>query len=221
MATAPRMSTESVTETSLADFAADVRTGLTKPGQKELYSKYLYDEIGSTLFEAIVLLPEYGLSRAGDRLLERHSMEIARLLPGPVVVAELGSGTARRTRWMLEALSKRQNVNYYPIDISRSALDRAELDLSRLESVSILGFERAYLDGLLEVAAQREPGVHLLVLFLGSTIGNFDRPAGDQFLREVRRTLVEGDALLLATDLEAARAFLENSALRHLILSLG
>jgi len=202
MSTAARMSTERITEASLADFAADVRTGLGKPGQKELYSKYLYDEIGSALFDVICLLPEYGLSRAGGRLLEQYAAEIVGRLPGPVVVAELGSGTAWKTRWILEALSKQQNVNYYPIDISRAALNRCEMDLGRMEAVSIVGFERAYLDGLLEVAARREPGAHLLVLFLGSTIGNFDRPAGDQFLREVRRVLVPGDALLLATDLE-------------------
>jgi L-histidine Nalpha-methyltransferase len=68
--------------------------------------------------------------------------------------------------------------------------------------VSIVGFERAYLDGLLEVAARRRPDARLLVLFLGSTIGNFDRPAGDQFLRRVRQILQKDDALLLATDLE-------------------
>ncbi|HKM89140.1 MAG TPA: L-histidine N(alpha)-methyltransferase [Candidatus Acidoferrales bacterium] len=202
MSTAARMFTERITEAALADFAADVCAGLTKPGQKELYSKYLYDEIGSALFDVICLLPEYGLSRAGGRLLERNAAEIVSRLPAPVVVAELGSGTAWKTRWILEALSNRQNVNYYPIDISRAALHRCELDLGRIESVSIVGFERAYLDGLLEVAARREPGVHLLVLFLGSTIGNFDRPAGEQFLREVRRVLVPGDALLLGTDLE-------------------
>ena len=71
-----------------------------------------------------------------------------------------------------------------------------------MDRVSIVGFERAYLDGLQEVAARRRDGEHLLVLFLGSTIGNFDRPAGDQFLRDVRNVLREGDALLLATDLE-------------------
>jgi L-histidine N-alpha-methyltransferase len=202
MSTAARMSMERITEASLADFAADVRTGLAKPGQKELYSKYLYDEIGSALFDVICLLPEYGLSRAGGRLLEQNAAEIVGRLPAPVVVAELGSGTAWKTRWILEALSKQQSVNYYPIDISRAALNRCEMDLGRMESVSIVGFERAYLDGLLEVAARREPGVHLLVMFLGSTIGNFDRPAGEQFLREVRRILVPGDALLLATDLE-------------------
>lgn len=70
-----------------------------------------------------------------------------------------------------------------------------------MEMVSIVGFERAYLDGLEEVAARRHTGEHMLVLFLGSTIGNFDRPAGDEFLRQVRAKLQKGDALLLATDL--------------------
>ena len=76
-----------------------------------------------------------------------------------------------------------------------------ERELSDIDCISILGFEREYLDGLLEVAAQRSTGQHLLVLFLGSTIGNFDRPAGLQFLAEVRRILMPGDSLLLGTDL--------------------
>ncbi len=77
-----------------------------------------------------------------------------------------------------------------------------ERELRDIESISILGFEREYLDGLLEVAAHRSAGHHLLVLFLGSTIGNFDRPAGIEFLTEVRRILQRGDSLLLGTDLE-------------------
>jgi uncharacterized SAM-dependent methyltransferase len=77
-----------------------------------------------------------------------------------------------------------------------------ERELRDIESISILGFEREYLDGLLEVAAHRAPGHHLLVLFLGSTIGNFDRPCGIHFLAEVRRILQPGDSLLLGTDLE-------------------
>jgi L-histidine Nalpha-methyltransferase len=81
-----------------------------------------------------------------------------------------------------------------------------ERELSDIDCVSILGFEREYLDGLLEVAAQRRPGQHLLVLFLGSTIGNFDRMAGLKFLNQVRRTLQPGDSLLLGTDLEKPAA---------------
>ena len=81
-----------------------------------------------------------------------------------------------------------------------------ERELSDIDSISILGFEREYLDGLLEVAAQRRPGQHLLVLFLGSTIGNFDRAAGVQFLAKVRRILQPGDSLLLGTDLLKSHA---------------
>ncbi|HXW56959.1 MAG TPA: L-histidine N(alpha)-methyltransferase [Candidatus Cybelea sp.] len=184
------------------DFCSDIVLGLSQPGQKELPSKYLWDEIGSTLFDAICLLPEYGLSRAGTRLLQKHSAEIVERLPAPVIVAELGSGTGQKTRWLLEALARHQRVNYYPIDISSSALHRCQQELGQIDLVSIVGFETAYLDGLREVAARRFGDERLLVLFLGSTIGNFDRPAGEQFLHNVRRVLRQGDALLLATDLE-------------------
>jgi len=202
MASAPRIAAPIPATEALAEFSSDVVVGLSQPGQKELPSKYLYDEVGSALFDVICVLPEYGLSRAGMRLLERNAADIVERVPGPVVVAELGSGSGQKTRWLLEALARRQRVNYYPIDISSSALFRCQLELSHIDLVSIVGFERAYLDGLREVAARRREGERLLVLFLGSTIGNFDRPAGDRFLREVRGTLREGDALLLATDLE-------------------
>jgi len=201
MATAPRMATTISAARALAAFSSDVVVGLTAPGQKELPSKYLYDEVGSALFEAICTLPEYGLGRAGMRMLERYSGEIVDRVPGPVIVAELGSGSGQQTRWVLEALARRQRVNYYPIDISGSALFRCQRELGQIDMVSIVGFERAYLDGLQEVAARRRDGERLLVLFLGSTIGNFDRPAGEQFMREVRSILRTGDALLLATDL--------------------
>jgi L-histidine N-alpha-methyltransferase len=202
MASAPRMASALSPSQVVSDFCSDVVVGLSHPGQKELPSKYLYDEVGSALFDVICLLPEYGLSRAGMRMLERYSGEIVNRVPGPVVVAELGSGSGQQTRWVLEALARRQRVNYYPIDISGSALFRCKQELGQMDLVSLVGFERAYLDGLQEVAARRKDEERLFVLFLGSTIGNFDRPAGDQFLREVRSILREGDALLLATDLE-------------------
>jgi L-histidine Nalpha-methyltransferase len=188
------------------EFASDVRAGLTRTGQKELPSKYLYDEVGSALFEVISLLPEYGLTRADERLLRRHSHEIVEHTTGPVAVAELGSGSGHKTRWLLEALCRRQRTFYYPVEISPSALAKCERELCDIDSISIVGFEREYLDGLLEVAARRKAGQHLLVLFLGSTIGNFDRPAGVKFLAEVRRILEPGDSLLLGTDLEKPEA---------------
>lgn len=202
MGTAPRMVPRTVPTPALSEFATEITVGLSHPGQKELPSKYLYDEVGSALFDVICLLPEYGLSRAGMRLVQRYSHDIIGRLPSPVVVAELGSGSGQKTRWLLEALSRRQRVNYYPIDISGSALNRCQQELGHMDMVSVVGFERAYLDGLQEVAARRREGEHIFVLFLGSTIGNFDRPAGDHFLREVRGILNQGDALLLSTDLE-------------------
>src|SRR5271163_609301 len=202
MASAPRMARASVPSVAAVEFSNDVAVGLSNEGQKELPSKYLYDEVGSALFDVICLLPEYGLSRAGMRLLQRDSHEIVSLLPTPVLVAELGSGSGQKTRLLLQALSKRQRVNYYPIDISGSALSRCQQEIGQMDRVSIVGFESAYLEGLQEVAARRREGERILVLFLGSTIGNFDRPAGDRFLREVRQILSAGDALLLATDLE-------------------
>ena len=195
------MLTQTIAPFATADFAAEVRNGLGKSGQKELPSKYFYDEVGSALFEVISVMPEYGLTRAGERLLRRHAREICGRLPLPVIVAELGSGSGKQTRWILEALSRRQPTKYFPIDISPSALARCQQELGAIDSVSVVGFERAYIDGLLEVAARREDGEHLLVLFLGSTIGNFDRPAGEEFLKQVRQTMQPGDALLLATDL--------------------
>jgi L-histidine N-alpha-methyltransferase len=196
------MATAVIAQYSSPDLAEDVRAGLLRPGQKELPSKYLYDEVGSALFEVISVLPEYGLTRADERLLRRHSPDIVERLKSHVLVAELGSGSGKKTRWLLEALARRQRTTYCPIEISPTALARCESELGQIECVSIVGFERPYLDGLLAAAARRNPDDHLLVLFLGSTIGNFDRDAAERFLTEIRRILFPGDALLLGTDLE-------------------
>src|ERR1700730_1310002 len=196
------MLTHSLPARHVYEFADAVRQGLTKPGQKELPSKYLYDEVGSALFETICVLPEYGLTRADARLLREHSQEIVDRLPSPIQVAELGSGSGKKTRWILEALSRRQKTYYYPIEISSSALAACQKELGQIDLVSMVGYEQPYLEGLRAVAERRDDGEHLLVLFLGSTIGNFDREAGEEFLREVREILQIGDALLLGTDLE-------------------
>jgi dimethylhistidine N-methyltransferase len=198
------MATPALLLRRVSEFATDVRESLTKRGQRELPSKYLYDEVGSALFEAISVLPEYGLTRADSRLLQEYSAEIVSRVPSPIRVAELGSGSGKKTRWILEALSKRQKTYYYPIEISPHALAALEKELAQIDLVSVVGYEQPYLEGLSSVAKGRGENDHLLVLFLGSTIGNFDRDAGDKFLQEVRATLRSGDALLLGTDLEKA-----------------
>ena len=193
---------QSLPAETLNGFADEILAGLTRPGQKELPSKYLYDEVGSALFEVISVLPEYGLTRADERLLRRHAPEIVSRLPLPVIVAELGTGSGKKTRWLLEALARRRPSCYCPIEISRSALAMCRRELGDIEAISIVGYEGEYLEGLAQVAARRRDEEHLLVLFLGSTIGNFERPAAVQFLREVRQILRSGDSLLLGTDLE-------------------
>src|SRR5213596_265989 len=101
----------------LARFAHDVRAGLTA-SPKRLPCCYFYDRDGSRLFEAICELPEYYLTRAESAILRKHAAEIAAGFPGDVTVIELGSGTAVKTRLLLEALLRgRRAVRYVPIDI--------------------------------------------------------------------------------------------------------
>jgi dimethylhistidine N-methyltransferase len=181
------------------EFARDVRAGLTRTGQKTLSCRYLYDDIGSALFEAITFLPEYGLTRADARLLQTYAATLVSRLRGNQVVVELGSGSGTKTRPVLEELGRRQVVAYYPIDVSPAALERCARELSPLATV--VPMESNYLEGLREVASRRDAGQHLLVLFLGSTIGNFETEAAIDFLLAVRLCLQPGDALLLGTDL--------------------
>ena len=158
----------------VSEFAADVRAGLGGSGQKTLPSKYLYDDIGSLLFEVICLLPEYGVTRAEGRVLRGHADEIADRMGFPAHVVELGAGTGKKARWILGPLCRRQPTTYYPIDISPAALEICRRELASLESLTFKGFGGTYLKGMEEVGAQRPKGKSLAVLFLGSTLGNFD-----------------------------------------------
>src|SRR5215467_7434615 len=195
------MRSQTVHTDTIREFAVAVSDSLGKVGQRELPSMYLYDELGTALFEAITLQPEYGLTRAELRLLSRHAGAIVEHLPPPVSVIELGSGSGRKTRWILEALADREPIAYFPIDVSAAALLKCHQELGHLGSVSMVGLERSYLEGIQEAAAHRQGHQTLLVLFLGSSIGNFDRPAEEHFLQELRRHLKPGDALLLGTDI--------------------
>ena len=184
-------------------FASDVRAGLLRDGQKELHSKYFYDDLGSALFEAITVLAEYGLTRADLRLLETHAPAIAAALSPAVRVIEMGSGSGRKTRLVIEAVGPRVS-HYAPIDVSRAALERCERELAGLTRVRPI--QGAYLDGMRQAVAGRADGETLLVLFLGSNIGNFERRCADEFLLELRQHLEPGDALLLGADLVKPRA---------------
>ncbi|MBS0319318.1 MAG: L-histidine N(alpha)-methyltransferase [Proteobacteria bacterium] len=183
-------------------FAADVRAGLTAAGQKRLAPKYLYDALGSALFDAITQLPEYGLWRAERRLLERHAAEMATRAAATHVI-ELGSGSASKTTLLLTAAAARgRSVDYCAIDISAAALASTRLALAGIAGVHVRTLEGLFdagIDGAL--AARRGP---VLVLLLGSSLGNFDATASRALLARVRASLRPGDHLLLGNDLRKA-----------------
>jgi L-histidine N-alpha-methyltransferase len=184
----------------IADFAADVRRDLAL-NPKQIQSKYLYDALGSCLFEAISRLPWYRITRAEGRLLSRWAAQVVAPLTDPLTLVELGCGNGEKIAMLAEALrSRRRPVSVHLIDISPTALEQSERTLGRFEHISIVGHRVTYEEGLRRAAAGRGRGT-MFVLFLGSNIGNFDPPASHEFLSEIRRALRPRDALLLGADL--------------------
>lgn len=191
------------------DFAEVVRGGLgAEP--KRLACRFLYDAEGSRLFEEICALPEYYLTRAEREILERRAAAIAASLPADVDLVELGSGSAEKTEVLLAAFAERgSRVRYVPIDICREVLEESgERLLERHEDLSILAVEAEYAAGLERLERDSAERARL-VLWLGSNVGNFDRPAAAAFLGRVRRVLGPDDRLLLGVDLRKERAVLE------------
>jgi L-histidine N-alpha-methyltransferase len=186
-------------------FASDVAQGLTSAPQKTLPASWLYDEVGSALFEVITLLPEYGLTRADGALLESAAGEIIRAAHRPELIVELGSGTGAKTRHLLCAGGAAGRVEYCPIDISRAALRNCEASLQGVANVRIQPIEATYLDGIDLALARRRSGERALILFLGSTIGNFTRAEAGTFLHRLRQRVTAGDALLIGADLVKPR----------------
>jgi len=185
---------------ALSPFGRHVRAGLLRPGQKRLSPEYFYDDVGSALFEAITFLPEYGLTRADERLLTAHAEEIAAWVRWPSVVIELGSGSGRKVGRLLSAIRARAPaLRYFPVDVSESALIRCERELGALCSVTPL--RRPFLEGVREALARRRPGQRVLALLVGSTIGNFDPQEAGALLTALRNELEPGDHLLLGADL--------------------
>ncbi len=199
-----------------AAFAADVGRGLTAT-PKRLFPKYFYDELGSHLFDAICLLPEYYLTRAEDEILSRRADEIVTAAAAgarrgaAVTLLEFGSGSAAKTRSLIEALLRRQKrLTYVPVDISTAALEAsADALLADYEHLRVEAYAADYDAALARFAGERGARGPLLALFLGSNIGNFDRGEAEEFLRRVRGVLSEGDSLLLGADLKKSAAVLE------------
>lgn len=190
-------------------FADDVRRGLLAQ-PKHLFPKYFYDALGSQLFEAICLLPEYYLTRAENEILTRYADEIAASVDGHKTLLEMGSGSASKTRLLIEALLRQQpDLHYIPVDISASALETSSrVLLQSCPRLRITAYASDYYDGLAALGQAADRG-RTLALFLGSNIGNFDASEARTFLRALRSVLNSGDALLLGADLKKRRDVLE------------
>ena len=186
---------------TLREFALEVRRDLAL-SPKQLQSKYLYNALGSALFEAICHLPWYRITRAERRLLGRFRGDVVSGFADPMTLTELGCGSGEKLALVAEALrARRRAVSVHLIDISPAALEQSERTLAPLEHVSVLGHRATYEEGLEQAAQQRPLRGSMLVLFLGSNLGNFDPPESQKFLGKIRASLRPGDGLLLGADL--------------------
>ena len=187
-----------------SDFARDVRTGLCRETRKCLPAKYLYDDVGAALFEAITRLPEYGLARADERVVNDCATILPACLAAPeVIVTELGSGSGAKTRRILEAFPQGRVLEYHPIDISQESLALCQRRLDGL--VPVKPFHGTYSDGLDALSRSRPTDVPMLLLFLGSSIGNLDPAERSSFLAHLHAHLLPGDWILLGFDLMTCR----------------
>lgn len=195
----------------VSSFADDVRRGLTAT-PKSLLPHYFYDALGSALFSAICELPEYYVTRAEDEILRDRGAEIVAAFGPKVRLLELGSGSAKKTRHLIDAILRRQEaLDYLPVDVDSGILKASgrELltDYPQLSITAICGDFR-------EPAALLRPYLpptneRTIVLFLGSSIGNLDPAESGAMLASLRGALAPGDALFLGADLRKATSILE------------
>lgn len=183
---------------AVSDFAEAVRAGLSA-GRKTLPPRFLYDALGSALFEAITELPWYGIPRAETALLAEHA-GAALDLPDPLTLIELGPGSGKKLDLLLAHGARGRALEARLVDLSPEALGAAKERLARHAAVRVHTHAGTFEEGLAE-AAGASAGRRRLVLFLGSNIGNFDAGEARAFLSRVRAALAPGDGFLLGADL--------------------
>jgi L-histidine Nalpha-methyltransferase len=184
--------------------AMEVFSGLTER-PKKLSPWLFYDEAGSRLFEEITELPEYYVTRTERQILAQHAEEIVAAAASgrDLSIIELGAGTATKTGLLLDAAVAHQgSVTYYPIDVSETALEEARTRLeSEMPEVTVEPIVADYTEGMRQNNAGFGGGGRRLVLYIGSSIGNFSPADAIEVLRGVRAQLSPGDNLLLGTDM--------------------
>jgi len=194
-----------------SSFAEDVRRGLTA-SPKFLLPHYFYDALGSALFSAICELPEYYVTRAEDEILRTKAAEIAAAFGPNVRIAELGSGSARKTRHLIDAILNRQpSLDFFPIDVDAGILASSSRELlNAYDRLSITAICGDFRDPASLLRPYLPPSdARTIVLFLGSSIGNLDPSAAGSMLANLRTALAPGDALFLGADLRKSPSILE------------
>lgn len=194
---ANRLESEPATATPMA---AAVRHSLALE-PRQLPSRFLYDPLGSALFDAICRLPWYGLTTAEMRLLRRHGPAILAGVERLRRIVEMGSGNGEKAAAIIGARSSPSPLDLHLIDISPAALTTATQALAAFDELRVFAHEGNYEADLSRLARQFKGAGRTLMLFLGSNIGNYDPPAATALLRAVRESLRSGDAFLLGADL--------------------
>lgn len=180
-------------------FATDIAESLQR-APRQLPSKYFYDALGSALFDAICALPWYGVTRAESALLADAAAAIVEPFAPPVSLAELGCGNGSKLEIFIEAGGVRPR-SVFLVDISLAALEAASIRVAPRVAERLAVYGGTYEAGLQRIEAARDPNEHILCLFLGSNIGNFDPPAAQALLTAIRAALRPGDGLVLGSDL--------------------
>ncbi len=195
------------------DFGTAVAEALSAYPKELLAPKYFYDDLGSALFEAITNLPEYYLTRAEREILHDFAPQMLAHFRGPLDIVELGNGSSQKTRLLLqEALRRQGTLHYWPIDVSRVALESAGSALvDAFPRLLVRAYAGDYFDVLKSPLFNPESSHAMLVLFLGSSIGNYTPAQADELVRLLASRLEPGDGVLLGTDIKKDTTVLERA----------
>lgn len=183
----------------IEQFAADVLSGLSA-SPKFLSSKYFYDEVGSKLFEEIMQLPEYYLTKAEFEIFSTQSSNIVSRIPNAFSVVELGPGNGLKSKQFLKkAAGQNKLLTYYPIDISPDALEVLSKNILSELDVSIKPVANEYMQGLESLGSIQSSK---LIIFMGSNIGNFSHDETIRFFSVISKMMKPGDHFLIGFDLK-------------------
>lgn len=190
-------------------FADDVKSGLTSE-KKFMYPKYFYDERGSMLFEKICETKEYYPTRTETSILKNYSDTISKRNKDKNLIVELGSGNSLKTNYLLTSFLKtRDKLFYTPIDVSNILIESSKLLIKKYNKLFINGIVSFYKEGLdLVLSLEKSPK---LIIFLGSSIGNFSEEEIILFMKMLKNEMSDADRLLIGFDLVKDKKVLEDA----------